>query len=170
MPQIAIKRSARKLSVRRRAKCAMTAFESMQMERILNQIRYIDRMLLNPFAVNRLFLLKRKIALHRYCLRSFYVDIRCYTDNLRKIESKNRRIDDFPDDVINAHFRFKTKAALKELLTGFQFPEYLRSKRNGRKFHREEVLLCGLYRLHFPCKFTIYTYSFAMSTRLRKLN
>jgi hypothetical protein len=70
---------------------------------------------------------------------------------LRRIVSRQRMIDSFHDDEIPLYFRFRSKEQLHKLLQCFQFPEFMKSD-DGHIFHREEVLLIGIYRLsHLSC-------------------
>jgi hypothetical protein len=68
---------------------------------------------------------------------------------LDKILRINCRIDSFPDDMIPIMFRFDSKDQLRHLLRAFRFPEWFRTPSRHR-FHCEEVLLAGLFRLHAP--------------------
>ena len=68
-------------------------------------------------------------------------------DPLPPVHRKYRTIDSFDDTDIRQYFRFETKDQLHRLVTGFRFPEELRSG-VGNKFSGEEILLCGIYRLH----------------------
>jgi hypothetical protein len=77
--------------------------------------------------------------------------------SIKRADGGKISIDKLVDDDIRELYRFESKQQLYDLLEGFQFPETLRSK-NGNVYTREEVLLLGLYRLHFPNKFTHYHY------------
>ena len=68
-------------------------------------------------------------------------------DPLPPVNRMYRTIDSFDDTDIRQYFRFETKDQLHRLVTGFRFPEELRSG-VGNKFSGEEILLCGIYRLH----------------------
>jgi hypothetical protein len=68
-------------------------------------------------------------------------------DALPVIERKHRLIDSFSDDEIRGLFRFESKEQLHRLLIGFQFPKTFQAA-EGNIFSGEEILLCGLYRLH----------------------
>jgi hypothetical protein len=65
---------------------------------------------------------------------------------LRKIVSRQRTIDSFEDSEIPIYFRFRSKEQLHKLIKCFQFPEFF-TPDDGHVFHREEVLLFGIYRL-----------------------
>ena len=68
-------------------------------------------------------------------------------DPLPKIERKYRTIASFEDTDIRQLFRFESKEQLQKLLTGFRFPDKMPGMVRN-KFSGEEVLLCGIYRLH----------------------
>ena len=70
-------------------------------------------------------------------------------DALPPIQRRYRTIDSFEETDIRQLFRFETKDQLKRLVRGFRFPSEMRSEgQGGNKFTGEEVLLCGLFRLH----------------------
>jgi hypothetical protein len=71
---------------------------------------------------------------------------------LPKIHRTRIRINDLVDAHIPGLFRFNDKAQLLRLCAAFQFPPFFIAQ-NGLRFTCEEVLLCGLYRLHFPNTF-----------------
>jgi len=68
-------------------------------------------------------------------------------DPLPLIGRTYRTIDSFEDTEIRQLFRFENKDQLHRLLIGFRFPKEIKST-VGNKFSGEEVLLCGIYRLH----------------------
>jgi hypothetical protein len=57
-------------------------------------------------------------------------------------------IDSFNDADIVGAFRFRSKADLKQVLHAFRLPAVVHI--NGHTFHREELFLVSLYRLHSP--------------------
>lgn len=71
---------------------------------------------------------------------------------LPKIQRKHVKIDDFSDNFILTNFRFKNKDQLHSLIHYFRFPERIKSS-IGEQFTADEVLLSGLYRLHYPNRF-----------------
>jgi hypothetical protein len=74
-------------------------------------------------------------------------------ERLPVIERTNIRIEDLDPTIIVGSFRFKSTTQLLRLRNGFQFPSYV-STGSGHRFSGDEILLCGLYRLHFPNKFS----------------
>lgn len=62
------------------------------------------------------------------------------------IANKHVTIDSLSDFQICEWFRFRNKDQLHRLYAGFRFP--MRFKINGYVFSGEEILLCGLFRLH----------------------
>ena len=62
------------------------------------------------------------------------------------------RVDQFADADIEANFRFRSKAQLYKFIECFQFPEWMRSSKSRNVFHREEVVLLGLFRMSYPNK------------------
>jgi nuclease HARBI1 len=104
-----------------------------------------------------------------------YLSLRCIDSTLLwrklpKIHRVNIQINDLQDNFIYTHFRFHNKEQLRRLLECFQFPDFLRSS-NGLKFSKDEVLLCGLYRLHFPNRYydigwmTIFGFDYQTASR-----
>ena len=68
-------------------------------------------------------------------------------DPLPPIDRKFRTINSFEDTEIRQLFRFENKEQLNRLVTGFRFPTKMPGPQR-HKFSGEEILLCGIYRLH----------------------
>ena len=69
-------------------------------------------------------------------------------DPLPRIERKYRTIDSFEETDVRQLFRFESRDQLHTLCQGFQFPLEMVYGCCGNKFSGEEVLLCGIYRIH----------------------
>jgi hypothetical protein len=71
-----------------------------------------------------------------------------FTIKLPSVVNLKRSINSFNDTDIPILFRFRDKSQLHRLIAGFNFPDS--SSIGGYRFSGEELLLCGLYRLHSP--------------------
>jgi hypothetical protein len=120
------------------------------------QLRIMKRMNSDP----QLEAIINKLS-RRYCIL-FYLSIEEYEltntidaailwSKLNKISRTNIKIDHLSNNFIN-QLRFNNQEQLRSLIRAFQFPDLFRAK-NGLRFTADEVLLCGLYRLHYPNRF-----------------
>jgi hypothetical protein len=69
-------------------------------------------------------------------------------DPLPPIQRKYRTIDSFEETEILQLFRFESKDQLHRLFNRFRFPNEIKHGSQGNKFSGEEVMLCGIFRLH----------------------
>lgn len=90
-------------------------------------------------------------------------------EKLAKAESLRRKIDSFDDEDIPHLFRFESKQQLRELMEGLRFPEWMKSE-EGCIFHREELLLCSLYRLRRPTAMTCPTFRYLFGFRNERVS
>jgi hypothetical protein len=79
-----------------------------------------------------------------------YVPIGLLTAPLPRVHRTNISIDELTPEDIPGAFRFANAQQLRRLLIGFQFPDSFTAP-NGSVYSGEEVLLCGLFRMHSPC-------------------
>lgn len=66
---------------------------------------------------------------------------------LPKLERKNLRFANVDEGVLRQYFRFNNLEQLERFSAAFRFPAKMITEK-GERFHREEVILIGLYRLH----------------------
>ena len=161
---LARKLPAKKLTVRRRAYAlnALTRIRSRKMRntiavacRVLHGIRLQRIGSIEDYREARLAsFLRRFIFLHLWLTT---VQREALHGHLPKIESKHVTIALLNEHDIPQHFRFKTKDQLYRLLHGFQFPHVMFGP-SGHKFSGEEVLLLGLFRMHFPSYYNHFSY------------
>ena len=155
---------AKKLTVRRRVH-ALDALTRIRCSKLRNTIAVASRVL-HGFRLQRIgsihdhrearlvSFMRSFIILH---LRLTTVQREALHAHLPKIESKQVTIDSIPENDIPQQFRFKSKDQLYRLLRGFQFPDVMYGP-SGHKFSGEEVMLLGLYRLHFPSYYNHFSY------------
>lgn len=94
---------------------------------------------------------------------------------LTPIPRKNLRIHKLVENDVAVDFRFRSRDELHQLFNAFGFQEWYRYRdskgKGGHKFHGEEVLLCGLYRLHMPVIFgdaawrTFFGFSYSRASK-----
>jgi hypothetical protein len=81
------------------------------------------------------------------------IDFDTLWKKLPKIDRKYLKIIDLEDNTVYTNFRFQSKNQLFSLKRCFKFHDMFRDPVTGKIFTGEEVLLCGLYRMHAPNTF-----------------
>ncbi len=158
------------LSIRRRH-LGLSALDRIQLRDLKQKIvsitkvyKYMKRN--KDKYTNQLSKLTKLLNLH---IEKYYAWIKApnsLNQPLPKILSRNRTINSFEDEEIPLYFRFANKDQLRALLKCFRFPTKKFVSASGHAFHREEVLLVSLYRLHAPTTLSDATYQhvFGLST------
>jgi nuclease HARBI1 len=120
----------------------------LRMERILSSTEQIRRPL--TLLGNRFCLLFHFYLANYDIIRT--IESAKLWQKLPKIKRTNIKISELSPNFVYTHFRFVNIAQLELLKEGFRIPNEMKAS-NGSKFTADELLLCGLYRLHYPNRF-----------------